>query len=642
MSDEFGAHIEATARKLLGEPNAGLSSKTELRFGAHGSLSVDLDKGCWRDHENERGGGVLALIERQTGLKGSQAVAWLRSDVGADIEDRRATEPAQRARIVQTYDYVSEQGEVVMQVCRMEPKSFRQRRPDPGSPDGWNWSVKGVQPVPYRLPELLRAVASGQVVYVVEGEKDVDALAREGMVATCNPGGAGKWPESFAHYLAGADVVILPDNDAAGYDHRDLVGNALLPVASRVRHLALPELPPKGDVSNWLAMGGTGEDLALMVERRAETFTPQAPASSFGAILWSALDSVQMRQDWLIEDLMFCGDAALMFGASGSGKSFLTVDLGVSVARGVPFLGKKTIQGPVIYQAGEGGKGLVKRLKAYRQENRVVGDVPFVLLPTRADLFAHDGDGEQFIAECKALKAHMNGLALVVIDTLSTASPGANENASEDMSRLLQFGERLQRETGAAILWVHHKNAAGDRERGHTSLRANVDTALEVIRDEESTTRTLRVVKVKDGEDGEKLGFELQSVEIGTYDDGKPMTSCVVRPAQVDDQQTGHKNPTKLSPAQRIYLTCLDDAISQYGGIMPPGEGAPPNSYGVEYQYFTRIYRAVRSSTLDGNAINQALHRDGDALWSKGFIRKADNWLWVTQEGHSALIGGRK
>ncbi len=640
MSDEFGVHIEATARKLLGEPNVALSSKTELRFGAHGSLSVDLDKGCWRDHENERGGGVLALIERQTGLKGTQAVAWLRSDVGADIEDRHASAPVQRARIAQTYDYVSDQGEVVMQVCRMEPKSFRQRRPDPAAPDGWNWSVKGVQPVPYRLPELLTAIASGQVVYVVEGEKDVEALAREGMVATCNPGGAGKWPETFAHYLAGADVVILPDNDDAGFAHRDLVGNALRSVAKRVRHLALPELPAKGDVSDWLAMGGTGEDLAVLVERRAEPFTAQAPVSSFGAILWSTLDSVQMRQDWLVEDLMFCGDAALMFGASGSGKSFLTVDLGVSVARGVPFLGKKTIQGPVIYQAGEGGKGLVKRLKAYRQENHVVGDVPFVLLPTRANLFAHDGDGDQFIAECKALKLHMNGLALVVIDTLSTASPGANENASEDMSRLLQFGERLQRETGAAILWVHHKNAAGDRERGHTSLRANVDTALEVIRDEDSKARTLRVVKVKDGEDGEKLGFELQSVEIGTYDDGKPMTSCVVRPAQVDDQQTS--NRPRLSPGQRTFLTALDDVLSQKGGVIPPTIEAPLGTFAVEWKDFAKLYRIIGGAGRDDNAIRQALFRDGDALRSKGMVRTAEHWIWITQAGTDALLGGRK
>lgn len=639
MSEEFAPHMEATARKLLGDPNAQLSSKTELRFGSNGSVSVDLEKGCWNDHENQRGGGVLSLIERETGAKGSDAVNWLRNTLGAEIEDRRVVVPLKAARIVQTYDYVSAQGEVVMQVCRMEPKSFRQRRPDPGSPDGWNWSVKGVQQIPYRLPEILAAVASGQVVYVVEGEKDADALFREGMVATCNPGGAGKWPESFAQYLSGADVVILPDNDDAGRQHASVVATAIRSVARRVRALELPDLPPKGDVSDWLSMGGTGEDLAMMVEKKAAAVTVIAPPTEFGAVLWSALDTVTIRQDWLVQDFMFCGDAGLTFGASGSGKSFLTVDMGLSIARGVPFLGKTTRQGPVIYQAGEGGKGLIKRLRAYRQENHVIGDVPFVLLPTRADLFSHDGQQDAFIAECKALKAHLGGLAMVIIDTLSTATPGANENTSEDMGRVLSFSAQLQQETGAAIMWVHHKNAAGERERGHSSLRSNVDTALEVTRDPETNARTVRLVKVKDGEDGEKLGFELQSVQIGDYDDGKPMTSCVVRPAQLDDARTS--NPNRLSSGQRTFLTCLDDALSQRGGIIPPDEEAPPNTFGVLWRDFARIYKVVRGAGLEDNAIRQALHRDGDALRAKGMIRTANHWIWMTDQGHSALLGGR-
>lgn len=634
-ADVFGLHMEATARALLGEPNAALSTTTELRFGSNGSLSVDLEKGVFNDHEGGKGGGVLDLIERQTGAKGSKAVDWLRETLGASFEtDRQAdTRPA---RIVQTYDYVNEDGEVVFQVCRMEPKTFRQRRPD--GHGGWSYTVKGIEQVPYRLPQLLGAVETGLTVYVVEGEKDADALAREGLCATCNAGGAGKWPESFAKYLQGADVVILPDNDTAGRDHASLVAGALVKSARRVRVLDLPGLPAKGDVSDWLAAGGDRDELVTLTEI-AKLYTPQPPPSRFGAIMWADLDSVTIRQDWLVKDMLFCGDAGVIFGASGSGKSFLTVDLGLSIARGVPFLGKATRQGSVIYQAGEGGKGLIKRQKAYRQENHVVGDVPFILLPKRADFFGPDGDQEAFISECLAWKTVLpDPLALIVIDTLSTATPGANENTSEDMSRVLQFSERLQRETGAAVLWVHHKNAAGERERGHTSLRSNLDTALEVIRDEDSPVRTLRVVKVKDGEDGEKIGFELQPVEIGSYDDSTPMTSCVVRPAQLELPRTSHTAPTKLTYAQRVFLSTLDTAICQHGGVLPPDAGADAQTFGVDWTQFRSLYKTIRGHEINDDALRQALVRDGDALHAKRLIGRASPWLWLTEQGMSALL----
>jgi putative DNA primase/helicase len=98
-------------------------------------------------------------------------------------------------------------------------------------------------------------------VFIVEGEKDADRLASLGLVATCNPGGAGKWLTSYAAFFRQRDVVILPDKDGAGRDHARSVAANLEPLAVSVRILELPGLPTKGDVSDWLAAGGTGEDL---------------------------------------------------------------------------------------------------------------------------------------------------------------------------------------------------------------------------------------------------------------------------------------------------------------------------------------------------------------------------------------------
>jgi hypothetical protein len=621
--DQFSIHMERVARKLLGDPNPRLSTKTELRFGTHGSLSVDLDKGVWADHEAETGGGVMDLLAREQGLKGQDAIAWLRQECGAQFEDRSQPETSPRARIVATYPYVDEDGEILFEVCRFEPKTFKQRRPDG---EGWSWSVRGIRQVPYRLQDLQRAIRIGEMVFIVEGEKDVEALNREGLCATCNAMGAGKWTDTLAEHFTGARVVILPDNDDAGRSHASQVAASLIGVAKRVAVLELPELPHKGDVSDWLAAGGDGVVL-MGLAHKAKPWTPEPPQSAFGAIPWAAIDAVSIRQDWLIADLMFCGDVGMIYGASGSGKSFLAVHMGLCIARGVPFLGHDTRKGAVLYQAGEGGKGLVKRLRAYKQDHCVTEDLPFVLLPSRIDLFKQDGDLEAFIAECRAWKAAMQDpLALIVVDTFSTASPGANENASEDMSRLINAGEAINKATGAALMWVHHKNAAGDRERGHTSLRANIDTAIEVTKDEESNARTARLVKLKDGEDGLKLGFELHPVTVGTYDDGKPITSCVVVPAQAEPGQASKRRP--LPRGQQRFLKTLDTAVSQYGGVVP-GNGA----YGVNYATFRDLFVTTCGQGMTPTAVRQTLSRDGNELWLADLIGRDDNWLWITERG---------
>lgn len=642
MSEAFAhalaSSIEVVSRHLWGDPEPGLSGRGELRWGQHGSRSVDLDKGVWHDHEAGAGGGVMDMVLRETGLKGREAVDYLRDNVGIEIPDDSPAPVRDKApkKVVATYDYRDLSGNLVFQVVRLEPKDFRQRRPDPAASDGWSWSVKGVKQVPYRLDELFGLEGKG-FAYICEGEKDADRLIAMGIPATCNAGGAGKWPADLNPYFDGLDVVVLPDNDSAGEKHADVVAGAVREYAKSVRVLRLPGLDTKGDVSDWLDAGGSPEQLEELT-RVTKVWTPHPPQSRFGAIQWSDIDSVGIRQDWLIEDMMFEGDAGLIFGASGSGKSFLAVDMGLSIARGVPFLGKATRAGAVLYQAGEGGKGLVKRLRAYRQDRIVQGDVPFILLPARVDLFGSDGDGDAFIEECRAWKVLYPDLAALFIDTLSTASPGANENASEDMSRLLKWSERIQREIGCAVIWVHHKNAAGDRERGHTSLRANVDTAIEINRSEDDE-RTLKVVKIKDGEDGEKIGFELQSVTIGTYDSGKPMTSCVVRPAEVGSARTGKTQ--RLPNGPHLFLTCLDDAVGQKGGIIPPNCG-PSNAYGVQWEDFRDLYRAVRAHNMDDNAMRQAIKREGDSLIAKGLIQRFDRWLWITQTGGEYLTVHRK
>jgi hypothetical protein len=261
FDDEFSQFAEPVARALMGEPNLSLSKPTELRFRNRGSMAVDLTKGAWHDHENGQGGGVLDLIvyQGEADTK-AQAVKWLDAQ---GIRQANDNTPTVRPHIVATYDYTDGDGVVLFQVCRFEPKTFKQRKPDASARGGWSWTVKGVQQVPYRLPQML--AAPDALVFVVEGEKDADNLAAIGLTATCNAGGAGKWPDALAQHFAGRRVVVVPDNDDAGREHARMVASKLRGVAADVRVLELPGLPAKGDVSDWLAAGGGADGLVNIV-----------------------------------------------------------------------------------------------------------------------------------------------------------------------------------------------------------------------------------------------------------------------------------------------------------------------------------------------------------------------------------------
>ncbi|NUQ46866.1 MAG: hypothetical protein HUU22_12645 [Phycisphaerae bacterium] len=183
------------------------------------------------------------------------------------------------ARIEATYDYRDTAGELVFQVVRYERKQFKQRRPDGNG--GWSWKLGRTPRVLYRLPELL-AAGPDERVFVVEGEKDADRLASAGLIATCNPGGAGKWKKmSDDSALHGRRVVIIPDKDTAGRDH---AADVAMRLQNRAAEIRIVELPGAGkDASDWFDAGGTVDELLRLVEAaRDAPPPPAAPARAAG------------------------------------------------------------------------------------------------------------------------------------------------------------------------------------------------------------------------------------------------------------------------------------------------------------------------------------------------------------------------
>ena len=172
-------------------------------------------------------------------------------------------------RVIQdTYRYEDKDGNHVMDVVRFKPKDFRQRGPD------GKWTLDGVTRVPYRLPQLLAGIKEGREIIIVEGEKDCDNAEKFGLVTTTFAGGTGKWREEYSKWFQEAKVICLPDNDDAGRKGMHLIASQISKVAESVRWLELPNIPEKGDLSDWINIEGNNfESFNSLVEESSSTWT---------------------------------------------------------------------------------------------------------------------------------------------------------------------------------------------------------------------------------------------------------------------------------------------------------------------------------------------------------------------------------
>ncbi|MGW7598154.1 toprim domain-containing protein [Streptomyces antimycoticus] len=200
----------------------------------------------------KRGNGCVVIFCHKcgTGDLFREAIGWSKADLFDEpLADRQPDRPADDTWIpckerghkrVAQYLYRDERGVVVQGATRCDHKCFAQWRPDPAAKTGRRWKLKDdqgnrlVRTVPYRLPEILKAIAGDRVIWIAEGEKDVHALVDHGLEATCNAAGAGKWTVEHAQFLKGADVTIIADRDDKGRKHAEAVVETLKGLARSV------------------------------------------------------------------------------------------------------------------------------------------------------------------------------------------------------------------------------------------------------------------------------------------------------------------------------------------------------------------------------------------------------------------------
>ena len=634
-----------------------------------GSFKINLRTAEWSDFATgDKGGDLISLrayLNGNLGQKGAQisAAKEIAAKLGIDtrFDEPKAKEKKPEEKLdwkhVKTWEYQDAEGNAVFETRRSEAtdskgkrkKKFAQRHR--GLDGEWVWNIEGCKIVPYRLPELLEDISQDRTIFFIEGEKCADA-ARDGLgiPATCNPMGAGKWWDELTEFFRGTDIVIIPDPDAPGHKHAQLVGEKTAPVARRVRVLdlsAIERLAEKEDIYDWVQAGGTSARLYELTEKHAIPWNVRPIVSAFHAVPWWELDRPGQEHEWLIDRVLTKADRSMLAGPSQSGKSFLALDMALAVARGAEYWGRPTERGGVIYQAGEGGLGLKKRIRAYRVHHSIDPSerLPFVLMPGVLDL--HNGDEQlgSFIEECKRW-SDMFGeifglpLSLIELDTLSTAMPGANENDGADMSRILARCARISEALKCHVQFVHHMNAQGTKARGHTSIFANLENVIFVERDMERRDedgrplREARIAKQKDEEDGAKWSFVLRGgIEVGQDKYGNPITSCVVVPPEgrVAEIGGGRVNtPSKyrghLSDRQEIAMRALSDALIEHGQDAPASLGLPAGMRVVEWSQWRE--RWARLDFNDEAKVQKESIRIGQALLTKRVIGKDGNFVW--------------
>lgn len=377
-------------------------------------------------------------------ILGTHNLTW------AEVLGDGEAEPSRLGSEPIVYEYRDEKGNLVYEVVRLPNKQFRQRRRNDREPSGYQWNLRGVQRVLYHLPRVIRAVDGGEEVWITEGEKDADAVADHGVVATTNPGGAGKWRDEYTPYFADASVTIWADADEPGRIHARSVREALLPVAGQVR-IVEAEHGHKDAAAHFAA--GLGLDDVLVTVPYEPVVVPE---------LFLRIDEflAQPRNvdPWVIPTLMRRGELLVITGFEGMGKSSLMKQFALTAAIGVhPFntAVKKDHAARVVYIDCENNEDDIKedfdRLRVAAVRDATYFDDPPLFIRPRAELdLGRPGDLAWLL---ERVQAHQPDLLVIGPLYGLIGTDVAKEDAVHTLKRGLTA---VQATSNCAMVLEHH------------------------------------------------------------------------------------------------------------------------------------------------------------------------------------------
>jgi hypothetical protein len=382
-----------------------------------------------------------------------------------------------------------------------------------------------------------------------------------------------------------------------------------------------PEPPPLTEApDHWAAE--PEPDIGLEPERVAPDIKP----TGLPLIYFQDVKPALKAEDF-IEGLLIKAAMSVTYGPSNCGKTFFMADLALHVAMGLQWREREVERMGVIYCAMEGAHGIQNRVAAFALTCGLTGqEIPFAIIPVALNLLDPEADTSRLIDAIKEAAARMAIPAgLVVMDTLSRAMAGGNENSAEDMGALVVNSDRIRQATGAHVAWIHHSGKdQAQGARGHSLLRAATDTEIEISRADNDGPSVAKVTKQRELEIDGVFGFTLKRVELGLNHRGKPVTSCVVEPT--DERPT--KPRVSLTNGEAMALRILHDVMATQPVPVP----YQASQAGVQVATSKHAWRETffaRSTADTHEAKKKAFNRAADGLAQKGQIGVHHDTVWA-------------
>ena len=547
--------------------------------------------------------------------------------VGLTLRDlfvATVTTPTVKSSIVARYHYHDEGGAHLFTVVRFDPKDFRQQRADGA------WNMHGVRRVLFGLPDLIDVTD----VCVVEGEKDALALRGLGLAATTNPGGAGKWRDDYARQLvsAGAQrVVVLPDNDEPGQRHAEQVATSCRSVGLTVVVIALPGLPPKGDVSDFIAANDRAELDRILADalkadvaprEAAAATTPQParrPRLKRSVVLTPASGIVVKPVRWLWKDRVPTSALSLEAGREGIGKSIHAASLAADVTRGRLAGVYFGIPRSVIIAATEDSWShtIVPRLLAADADL----DRIFRVEVQTADLIETTLSLPQDLDELERVIAEQD-VALLVLDPLmSRLDSGLDTHKDSEVRKALEPLVALADRTGAAVLGLIHVNKSTTTDpltslMGSRAFAAVARAVLFVMTDPDNeSVRLLGQAKNNLGRsDLPTLSFRIDGVKVSDTGNGEVWSGKLEWVGESHRTIREALNAASESADARSALQeaadWLVDYLTEQGGT---AESKAIKDAGQKYGHSASTLKRARASI---NAVVESHEMPRRSLWS--------------------------
>ena len=333
-----------------------------------------------------------------------------------------------------------------------------------------------------------------------------------------------------------------------------------------------------------------------------------------------------LKSSYLIKGWLGRSQMSVVYGPSNVGKSFFCLDMAFSVAANMEWNGSRVRGGTVLYLATEGGNAFRNRVYALR-EAKGVSDAPLLVRPSPIDLLRAEVDMPALMELCNEVKADHGQIAMIVVDTLSRAMAGGNENGPEDMTRLIGNLDVLRDLTNAHIMVVHHSGkdtAAG--ARGHSSLRAATDTEIE-LEVEEGGLRIAKTTKQRDMEPKPPFGFTLAVHDLGSDEDGDSVTTCTILPASAEEiADARQKKPSGGN--QKLVLDCFTQLRGEGTG-MPNPAGAGWPEVGTRWCISEEVLKDhVMGKMTDKSNPRSSYANAVKALITGGHMERNAGFLW--------------